>query len=364
MNKKALLDGIGWLFALIVIASLGGRDATAAVYKYKDENGVWHFSDAPVDLPDASETMAGMVERQTAPIDLNRQLAAALAPQNDIENAVMATVSVDSSIGAGSGFFVSEKGHIITNMHVLQYTADQENQVTAFFQNAEAELGKIEKQLREEEVHLTETQAHLEKAKALIQSQKTSEVKAINKSRYLADFERYVAWKENYLQRKSQLKEKKKELWRKKMDYMRNVNVAALSLTFSIHLADNTPVTAYLIKRSDHLDLALLKIDGYITPFLQPALFGATAKGDPVYAIGDPLHLKNSVASGTLSGYEGIFVKTDAKIYPGNSGGPLITQAGQVLGVNTFKEITHKFEGLGFAISIEQVLAEFGDFLQ
>jgi S1-C subfamily serine protease len=71
--------------------------------------------------------------------------------------------------------------------------------------------------------------------------------------------------------------------------------------------------------------------------------------------------LKDSVSSGIISGFDGFFLKTDAKIYPGNSGGPLINQRGEVIGINTLKQITHKFEGLGFAISTDAALREFGE---
>jgi S1-C subfamily serine protease len=60
-----------------------------------------------------------------------------------------------------------------------------------------------------------------------------------------------------------------------------------------------------------------------------------------------------------ISGFQGTFVKTNAQIYPGNSGGPLVTAQGHVIGINTFKKITHKFEGLGFAISIKVALDAF-----
>ena len=108
----------------------------------------------------------------------------------------------------------------------------------------------------------------------------------------------------------------------------------------------------------DH-DLALLKVDGYTTPFLTPEDPFASAQGEPVYAIGNPVKLRNSVTAGVVSGFEGVFVKTNAQIYPGNSGGPLVTAQGRVIGINTFKKLTHKFEGLGFAISINVALDTF-----
>lgn len=53
---------------------------------------------------------------------------------------------------------------------------------------------------------------------------------------------------------------------------------------------------------------------------------------------------------------------TGARIYPGNSGGPLVTEEGLVLGVNTMKMITEKFEGLGFAIRYGLVEVEFKNY--
>ena len=52
-----------------------------------------------------------------------------------------------------------------------------------------------------------------------------------------------------------------------------------------------------------------------------------------------------------------------AKIYPGNSGGPLISQDGKVIGINTMKLLTRNYEGLEFAIPIETAIAEFNGYL-
>jgi S1-C subfamily serine protease len=83
-----------------------------------------------------------------------------------------------------------------------------------------------------------------------------------------------------------------------------------------------------------------------------------------VYAIGSPIGISDSVASGILSGYTTQYIKTDAKIYPGNSGGPLLDDAGNVIGINTLKQVTYKFEGLGFAIPIQTALDAFQSKLQ
>ena len=138
-----------------------------------------------------------------------------------------------------------------------------------------------------------------------------------------------------------------------------DANLAGLNRNFTVYLADNTPLYAYVVEISNQHDLALLKVDGYITPFLQPGHPFASAQGDPVYAIGNPVKLRNSVTAGVVSGFQGDFVKTNAQIYPGNSGGPLVTAQGRVIGINTFKKLTHKFEGLGFAISITAAMDAF-----
>ena len=83
-----------------------------------------------------------------------------------------------------------------------------------------------------------------------------------------------------------------------------------------------------------------------------------------MYAVGSPLNLANSVTSGVLSSYRKDHIQTNAEIYPGNSGGPLITKDGRVIGVNTLKLVTEKFEGLGFAIHIDLVFQEFARFLR
>jgi S1-C subfamily serine protease len=69
------------------------------------------------------------------------------------------------------------------------------------------------------------------------------------------------------------------------------------------------------------------------------------------------------VTSGVISNSRGDYIQTNAEIYPGNSGGPLVTESGRVVGVNTMKQITEKFEGLGFAIAFPRVQEEFRNYL-
>jgi len=111
------------------------------------------------------------------------------------------------------------------------------------------------------------------------------------------------------------------------------------------------------------VDLAVLKIEG---PDLPAADFGVSDDlevGDPVYAIGNPLgvKLRNTLTNGIVSatdrdvdvdGVTMTLVQTTAALNSGNSGGPLINQFGQVIGINTIKMMSDydTIEGLGFAI--------------
>jgi serine protease Do len=334
----------------------------AEIYKFKDEKGVWHFTDAPDSMPEDTETIHETGQRAVGLIDAQKKLETALTPSNKIEQASMATVAVKSAIGYGSGFFITGQGHIITNRHVLQYTKDQE-EADNHIETLESRMEAIEAELVKEDKRIATVEKELGEARRSLEKQKDSEQKKFNESRYRSDLELYKSWKKNFGARKESYELQKKEFQEKQFRYKREAGIAALSRSFTIFLADNTEVQAYLVKLSDNHDLALLKIDGYKTPFLKSAPMDSVAKGNDVYAIGNPVRLKNSVAKGSFSGFEGNFAKTDAKIYPGNSGGPLVTSNGQVIGVNTFKKLTHKFEGLGFALQIQHVLAEFDSFL-
>lgn len=87
--------------------------------------------------------------------------------------------------------------------------------------------------------------------------------------------------------------------------------------------------------------------------------------GELVHAIGHPLGLKYSLTQGIISNinrqYHNVqYIQTDAAISPGNSGGPLLNGAGQVVGVNTF--VYNEGSNLGFALPasiLKQCLIEY-----
>lgn len=119
-----------------------------------------------------------------------------------------------------------------------------------------------------------------------------------------------------------------------------------------------------IVATSNHLDLALLKIEdaapGEVFPTV-PLGFSETLKqGAPVFAVGSPLGLERSVSAGIVSlrnrdmGAR-LLVQTTAQINPGNSGGPLFNMHGEVVGVNDLKIVAFGAEGLGFSIPVDVV---------
>ncbi|HOE99792.1 MAG TPA: S1C family serine protease [Spirochaetota bacterium] len=106
-------------------------------------------------------------------------------------------------------------------------------------------------------------------------------------------------------------------------------------------------------------DIALLKISRNNAPTLTLGRSLDVNLGDKIYAIGNPIGIKNTVTSGIISNKEisffqlGRAFQIDAAVNPGNSGGPLIDSAGQVIGI-VFAGVP-QYAGISFAIPFQWV---------
>ncbi|HEV7558956.1 MAG TPA: trypsin-like peptidase domain-containing protein [Kofleriaceae bacterium] len=147
-----------------------------------------------------------------------------------------------------------------------------------------------------------------------------------------------------------------------------NDHIAAASTELHVVLPDGTEVPAKLLGRDVRLDLALLKVD---VPRLQPLLLGDSNDlhtGEWLVVLGDPFGDEITASVGVVSatGREGAgsltagrvmgyrtFIQTDARIHRGNSGGPVLDTAGQVVGVAVATS-DHSGE-LSFVIPIARV---------
>jgi serine protease Do len=129
----------------------------------------------------------------------------------------------------------------------------------------------------------------------------------------------------------------------------------------SVILQDDTVLEATIVGRDPKVDIALLKVT--TTANLKPLSWGnsdSSRVGEWVLAIGNPFGLGGSVSAGIISarardinaGQYDDFLQTDAAINRGNSGGPLLNEKGEVIGINTaIYSVTGGSAGVGFAAS-------------
>jgi putative serine protease PepD len=146
-----------------------------------------------------------------------------------------------------------------------------------------------------------------------------------------------------------------------------NAHVVENATNLKVTLSDGSKYNATIIGSDTTQDIALVQMQGASN--LPAATLGSSASlhvGQAVVAIGNALDLDGSltVTSGivsakdrSLSNSDGStlahLIQTDAAINSGNSGGPLLNMAGEVVGINT--AIIQDSQNLGFSISIDSV---------
>jgi serine protease Do len=139
-----------------------------------------------------------------------------------------------------------------------------------------------------------------------------------------------------------------------------NAHVVDGAKTVTVKLTDRREFTAKVIGADKRTDIALIKIDAKKPlPALDLSNPAPAKQGEWVIAIGSPFGFENSVTAGIVSGVHRAlpggqmtpFIQTDVAVNPGNSGGPLLNAAGQVVGVNSqIYSRSGGFMGLSFAI--------------
>lgn len=140
-----------------------------------------------------------------------------------------------------------------------------------------------------------------------------------------------------------------------------NQHVVENATSVMVFFEDGSEHEATIVGQDRQADIAILKIEA---TGLTPVEFGDSdllEVGEPVLAIGNPLGLElfGTTTSGVVSAInrnvtvedrQMTLLQTDAAINEGNSGGPLINQYGQVIGINNAGIAKNTAEGLGFAI--------------
>jgi S1-C subfamily serine protease len=113
-----------------------------------------------------------------------------------------------------------------------------------------------------------------------------------------------------------------------------------------------------LLATDERRDLAIIRVAGFNLPVLGLGNSDTLTIGEPVVVVGSPRGLEGTVTAGILSSVrdsgDGLKVlQTDAAVNPGNSGGPLVNNKGQAIGVVSFR--LRSSEGLNFAIPINYI---------
>ncbi len=133
--------------------------------------------------------------------------------------------------------------------------------------------------------------------------------------------------------------------------------VNKIEVQFNTGLVLNAEVMAF----DQESDIAILDITGSGYTAL-PFANEKAQLGDEVLTIGTPagLDLGQSISKGILSGQRLIegqkYIQSDLSISPGNSGGPLINDSGEIIGIIKSKIVGEGIEGIGFAIPISEVI--------
>jgi S1-C subfamily serine protease len=149
-----------------------------------------------------------------------------------------------------------------------------------------------------------------------------------------------------------------------------NAHVVDQARRVSVTLSNGRTFKATVTSADEFTDLAVIKIDatGEHGCFLTAAPLGDSASlhsGDWVVAVGCPVGLDFTVTLGVVSNpkrsaaevgaphLKGSYIQTDAALNSGNSGGPLVNDLGEVVGINTM--VRTNTEAIGFAIPINRV---------
>jgi serine protease Do len=341
--------------------------AEADIYIYKDKNGNSVITDSPPDKVEKLEIIkdkGGVSLKSSGFRDIEVDLTEKYRPKSDIEKASLSTVTVKTSIRQGSGFFINENGYILTNKHLLSLDETEIKKTEEFIGRADQKIEDDQAIMAEEEKQLKSMKIDLDKYKSNIERIADPNARTTALQNYKRQSEQYDFYEVRFRKRKIEFEEKISKYRHEKDELTRRARTAKSDRQFIVLLKDKTELEANLVSVSNNHDLALLKIDRCRSPYLQSGAPGQFIQGMRVFAIGSPLGDADSVSSGVLSGYDHEYIRTDARMSPGNSGGPLITSDGKVIGINTMKRIAGKYEGLGFAIPVTKALQEFNKYLK
>ncbi|WP_274309765.1 S1C family serine protease [Solibacillus daqui] len=144
-----------------------------------------------------------------------------------------------------------------------------------------------------------------------------------------------------------------------------NEHVINNALTITVVFPDDTLYKAQIIESYEDYDLALLKIEATDIPYLKLADSSSFKQNEHVYFIGNPLAFSGIANEGEILGYTNAIgvtpdiIMMNAPVYRGNSGSPVINEAGEVIGVVFATGSRDNYGKVGLFIPIENVHSQF-----
>jgi serine protease Do len=132
-----------------------------------------------------------------------------------------------------------------------------------------------------------------------------------------------------------------------------------------VKLADQQVLVAELVDLDDDFDIAVLRVHHLAAQVPAFGRSAASRPGDWVLAVGEPFGLQRSVVAGIVAGRmrhfaedgDGLYIQSDLALNPGNSGGPLLNGAGDVIGMNLRTVVgPYGTAGVSLSVPIETVI--------
>jgi serine protease Do len=130
--------------------------------------------------------------------------------------------------------------------------------------------------------------------------------------------------------------------------------------SIQVGLSDDRKLIGQVVRRDESLDLGLVRVTGASVVPMPLGDVADLAAGDRVMIVGSPVGLDFTVQEGSIASLQrsanGVaYLQLDAKVSPGNSGGPVIDSGGRVVGIVSMKVSGEGVEGIGLAIPINYV---------
>jgi len=349
MNARVKNKHLCALFLSLLLVQITGL---AEVYKYKDAQGRWQFSDKPLKGGGATLLSGYKSKASGSLLDIAKQLNQKYKPNSAVQRATLSVVTVNSKLGNGSGFFITEDCHVVTNRHVVRPAKGKSWEATQrkIKKNA-TEFKRTRAKIQNERQRLAVSKQKLDNFKLYLDSLSSAKEKQLAKQEYSIYLGRYQQDKRYINDLSRRFDEDERKFNQQRSDFNFSSSIANVAQSFDLTLKDNTKLRASLIKISTTHDLALLKVSACRSPFLALST-KHLSQGSTVHAIGSPLGLRDQLTQGTVTQILTNGVVTDAQILPGNSGGPLVNDAGDVVAVNTLKVAKGSALNKGFGVSI------------